>query len=58
MRDAHRRIAHLFNVVIGCEFFFAGPGVEGGLIAVCLAMAVIGLYRAEPALGTERLVNA
>ena len=42
-------IAQLFNVVIGCEFFFAGPGV-GGLIALCLAMAVIGLYRAEPAL--------
>jgi hypothetical protein len=51
-------VAQLFNVVIGCEFFFAGPGVVGGLIAFCLAMAVIGLYRAKPAFGTERLVNA
>ncbi len=32
-----------FNLAIGWEFFFAGPGVMGGLIALCLATAVIGL---------------
>jgi hypothetical protein len=51
-------IAQLFNVVIGWEFFFAGPGVVGGLIALCLAIAVTGLYRADrPALETRQLVN-
>ena len=52
-------IAQIFNIVIGWEFFFAGPGVVGGLIALCLAMAAVGLYRADqPALGTSQLVNA
>jgi hypothetical protein len=52
-------IAQLFNVVISWEFFFAGPGVVGALIALCLAIAVIGLYRVDqPALGTRQLVNA
>ena len=53
-------IAQLFNVVIAWEFFFAGPAVVGGLIALCLATAVIGLYRAnQPALETaQQLVNA
>lgn len=52
-------IAQLFNTVISWGFFFAGPGVVGGLIALCLAMAVIGLDRADqPALGTAQLVNA
>jgi hypothetical protein len=52
-------IAQLFNMGIAWEFFFAGPGVVGGLIALCLATAVIGLYRANPALETaQQLVNA
>jgi hypothetical protein len=47
-------IAQFFNVVITWEFFFAGPGVVGGLIALCLAMALIGCYRADQrALGTQ-----
>ena len=41
-------IAQLFNVAIGWEFFFAGPGVVGSLIAICLGLAMAGLYRAEP----------
>jgi hypothetical protein len=41
-------IAQLFNVLIAAEFFFAGPAVVGSLIALCLVMALIGLYRAEP----------
>jgi len=46
-------IAQLFNVAIGWKFFFAGPGVMGGMIALCLATALIGLYRAnQPVLGT------
>jgi hypothetical protein len=40
-------IAQLFNVVIAWRFFFAGPGVVGGVIAVCLAMAAMGLYRTQ-----------
>jgi len=52
-------IAQLFNVLIGWEFFFAGPGVVGGLIAWCLTMAVIGLSRADqPSLARQQLVNA
>jgi hypothetical protein len=52
-------IAQLFNVVIGWEFFFAGPGVMGGVIALCLSAAAAGLYRAkQPAIETHRLVNA
>ena len=52
-------IAQLFNVVIGWEFFFAGPGVVGSLIAICLALAMVGLYRPErPAPVEARLVNA
>ena len=52
-------IAQIFNAVIGWQFFFAGPGVMGGLIALCLALAVIGLYRADqPALRTKQAVNA
>ena len=40
-------IAQLFNETISWRFFFAGPGVMGGLIALCLAVALAGLYRAE-----------
>ena len=51
-------IAQLLNVVIAWEFFFAGPAVVGGLIALCLAASVIGLYRADqPALGKQQSVN-
>ena len=52
-------IAQLFNVLIGWEFFFAGPGVVGSLIAICIALAMVGLYRPErPAQAEARLVNA
>ena len=52
-------IAQLCNVLIGWEFFFAGPGVVGSLIAICLALAMVGLYRPEqPAPVDARLVNA
>jgi hypothetical protein len=51
-------IAQLFNIVIAWQFFFAGPAAVGGLIALCLATAVIGLYRADqPTLGRQQLVN-
>jgi hypothetical protein len=52
-------IAQLFNVAVGWEFFFAGPGVVGSLIATCLTLAMVGLYRPErPAAVEARLVNA
>ena len=52
-------IAQLFNVAVGWEFFFAGPGVVGSLIATCLTLAMVGLYRPErPAPIEARLVNA
>ena len=52
-------IAQLFSVMIGWEFFFAGPGVVGSLIAICLTLAMVGLYRSErPAPVEARLVNA
>jgi hypothetical protein len=51
-------IAQLFNVLIGWEFFFAGPGVIGGVIAACMAVAGIGLYRLDqPQPATRQLVN-
>lgn len=40
-------VAQLFNVFIAWKFFFAGPGVVGGVIALCLAMATVGLYREQ-----------
>jgi len=36
-------IAQIANVVLGWTFFFAGPGIVGSLIALCLAIAVIGM---------------
>jgi hypothetical protein len=52
-------IAQLCNVLIGWEFFFAGPGVVGSLIAICITLAMVGLYRSErPAPVEARLVNA
>ncbi len=52
-------IAQLFNVLIGWEFFFAGPGVVGGVIALCMAAAAIGLYGSDqPQPTTRELVNA
>jgi hypothetical protein len=41
-------VAQLFTVIIAAEFFFAGPAVVGSLIALCLVMALTGLYAAEP----------
>jgi len=40
-------VAQLLNAAIGWEFFFAGPGVVGGIIAVCLALAWLGMSRAD-----------
>jgi len=51
-------IAQIFNVVIGWEFFFAGPGIVGSLIAICLTLAMAGLYGPEhPAHLEAQLVN-
>jgi hypothetical protein len=51
-------IAQIFNVVIGFKFFFAGPGVVGAVIALCLAMAAVGMYRSnQPVLGAQPLVT-
>lgn len=50
--------AQIFNVVIGYEFFFAGPGIVGSLIAICLTLAMVGLYRPERSAHLEaQLVN-
>jgi hypothetical protein len=52
-------VAQLLNVVIGWEFFFAGPGIVGSLIAICLTLAMVGLQRSErPAHVEPQLVNA
>ena len=52
-------IAQLFYVLISWEFFFAGPGVVGGVMAACMAAAAIGLYRSDqPQAATQQLVNA
>jgi len=52
-------LAQVCNVVIGFEFFFAGPGVVGGIIAVCMGAAAFGLYQAEPpTLAVKQRVNA
>ena len=40
-------IAQLFNEIISWQFFFAGPGVMGGLTALCLVVALAGLYHAD-----------
>jgi hypothetical protein len=46
-------------VLISWEFFFAGPGVLGGLIALCVGIAVIGLYRTDQhELEAQQLVRA
>jgi len=51
--------AQLCNVIIGFEFFFAGPGVVGAIIVVCLGIAALGLYQAEqPVRGTRQQVDA
>jgi len=52
-------LAQVCNVVIAFEFFFAGPGVVGAIIAICLGIAALGLYQAQqPVLGTRQQVNA
>ena len=52
-------IAQLFYVLISWVFFFAGPGVVGGVMAACMAVAAIGLYRSDqPQAATRQLVNA
>src|SRR5215468_3346761 len=37
-------IAQIATVILGWTFFFAGPGIVGSLITLCLAIAVIGLH--------------
>jgi hypothetical protein len=52
-------IAQLFYVLISWEFFFAGPGIVGGIMAACMAAAAIGLYGSDqPQSATGQLVNA
>jgi len=52
-------LAQVCNVAIGFEFFFAGPGVVGGIIAVCLGIAALGLDQGEqPKLGIGRQTDA
>ena len=52
-------IAQVATIPISWAFFFAGPGVVGGLISVCIAIAAVELYRVEqPTVGRQRLVNA
>jgi peptidoglycan/LPS O-acetylase OafA/YrhL len=52
-------IAQIFFVVIAWEFFFAGPGVVGGLLALCIAMAAFELYHADQqVLRTRQSVSA
>jgi NhaP-type Na+/H+ or K+/H+ antiporter len=52
-------IAQLFYVLISWEYFFAGPGVVGGVMAACMAAAAIGLYRLDQSqAATRQLVNA
>ena len=48
-------VAQAFTVFIAWKFFFAVPAVVGGVIALCLAMATVGLYR-EPNHSLERSV--
>ena len=51
-------MAQLFNVLISWEFFFAGPGVVGGLIAACMAATAIGLHRLDqPQPAARQLAN-
>jgi hypothetical protein len=38
-------VAQIFSAILGWRYFFAGPGVGGGLIALCLAIALLALYR-------------
>jgi hypothetical protein len=52
-------IAQLFYMLISWEFFFAGPGVVGGIMAACMAAAAISLYRSDqPKPATRQSVNA
>jgi hypothetical protein len=37
--------AQIFSAILGWTYFFAGPGIGGSLIALCLAMAVLAMYR-------------
>ena len=52
-------LAQVAGAVLGWEFFFAGPGLMGGLIAGCIAIALAGLYLADqPMLQRQQSVNA
>jgi hypothetical protein len=52
-------VAQTLSTILGWKDFFAGPGVVGSLIALSLAIAVIGLCRDyQPALPVRRSVNA
>jgi hypothetical protein len=51
-------IAQLFDVLIAWGYFFAGPGIIGGLIALSLAIATILLYRAPATQLVSRSVKS
>ena len=52
-------VAHIFFVIIAWDFFFAGPGVVGGAMGLCIAIAAIELYGADQlALGMGGAVSA
>ena len=51
--------AQVFNTIIGFEFFFAAPGIVGGLITLCIAIALIQLHSApDAARGVRQSVGA
>lgn len=51
--------AQIFFVVIAWEFFFAAPGMVGGAMALCIAIATFELYRTDqPALRMRQSVSA
>jgi hypothetical protein len=38
-------VAQIFSAILGWRYFFAGPRVGGGPIALCLAIALLVMYR-------------
>jgi predicted MFS family arabinose efflux permease len=38
-------VARIVSAILGWRYFFAGPGIGGSLLALCLAIAVLATYR-------------